>query len=49
MAWAFHDQTTLGIVEVLDLAAQEDCAAPSVWPLEARNAVEAGLRGRPDS
>jgi predicted nucleic acid-binding protein len=47
MAWAFHDETTSGILDVLDLAAQEDCAAPSVWPLEVCNAVlTAQRRGR---
>jgi len=47
MAWAFHDETTPGILDVLDLAAQEDCAAPSVWPLEVCNAVlTAQRRGR---
>jgi predicted nucleic acid-binding protein len=47
MAWAFHDETTSGILDVLDLAAQEDCVAPSVWPLEVCNAVlTAQRRGR---
>jgi len=47
MAWAFHDETTPGILDVLDLAAQEDCVAPSVWPLEVCNAVlTARRRGR---
>jgi predicted nucleic acid-binding protein len=47
MAWAFRDKTTPGTLEVLDLAAQEACVAPSVWPLEVCNAViTAQRRGR---
>ncbi len=47
MAWAFRDETTPGTLSVLELAAQEACVAPSVWPLEVCNAViNAQRRGR---
>jgi predicted nucleic acid-binding protein len=47
MEWAFRDETTPGTLNALELAAREACVAPSVWPLEIRNAViTAQRRGR---
>jgi len=47
MAWAFHDETTPGTLDALELAAREACVAPSVWPLEVCDAVlTAQRRGR---
>ena len=46
LAWCFADERTPAVMALLDRAIQREAVAPSLWPLEAMNALFVAQRKR---